>query len=342
MTTLPGEWAPQDGVLAAWPADHTDWRSHLAEAEDCYADLIGAIARFEPVVLLVADETVEERARSRLQASSHPIEFLQVPYDDTWVRDSGPITVLRDSQPAWCDFRFDAWGGKFPHQQDDRLVGRLHGFSRFSHLPLQRFDYVLEGGAIESAGDGTILTTSGCLRARHPHRSLEELENLLRESLGAVRVLWLDHGYLAGDDTDGHIDTLARFADPETIVYQACDDPGDVHFGPLRLMAEQLGALCTPGDRSYRLVPLPLPGAKLDASGERLPAGYANFLILNGAILMPTYADQADESAAAALATAFPDREVVGVDCRALITQGGSLHCATMQLPAGSFGHKLR
>ncbi len=196
---------------------------------------------------------------------------------------------------------------------------------------------ILEGGSIESDGRGTILTTAECLlsRNRNPHLDRGGLERELSQRLGVDRVLWLEHGYLAGDDTDSHIDTLARLAPDDTILFVACDDRTDEHYGALACMRTELERLRTRDGRPYRLLPLPWPQARFDEEGQRLPATYANFLVINGAVLVPTYDDPADAAALAAVEQAFPDREIVGIDCLPLILQHGSLHCVTMQLPKG-------
>ena len=195
-------------------------------------------------------------------------------------------------------------------------------------------DFALEGGAIETDGAGTLLTTWQCLHERHPDASREELSAKLCVWLRQDRVLWLDHGYLEGDDTDAHIDTLARFAAEDAIVFQACDDASDSHYAELNAMADDIATLRTRDGQPYRLFPLPWAQPILD-NGRRLAASYANFLIVNGAVLMPAYGDPADAKAAEVMQAAFPDREIVQIDCRPIIWQNGSLHCLTMQLPAG-------
>ncbi len=325
-------------MLLAWPAAHTDWRDELDTVRECYRRLIAEIGAHQQVMLVVpsADQEALELPETRFGVRTVPL-----PYDDTWVRDSGPLTAHGDDGSlVWLDFRFDGWGGKFEARNDDALVSALAARLRSTeHGPLptiERFDWVLEGGAIETDGRGTLMTTSRCLRAREPALSLEAIEQRLLTSLGLSRVLWVDHGELDGDDTDGHIDTIARFADEETIVHQACDDPEDPHFPALAALAAQLGGFETADGHPYRLVPLPLPDPVCSASGARLPAGYANFLIINDAVLVPTYDDAADQLAIDRLTSAFPDRRIIGVNCRVLIEQGGSLHCATLQLPAGT------
>ena len=338
---FPAEWEPQSGILLAWPHAGTDWAERLAEVEETYIALVAAITRFEPAVVCVPDDDVEAYARARLASARVPMDrvrFVQADYDDTWLRDSGPVTLVPDGDaggaPCLLDFRFTGWGGKFEASRDDALVQGLRDSGIFSKNTSQTIDFALEGGAIETDGAGTLLTTWRCLHERHPSASREALSERLASWLRQDRVLWLDHGYLEGDDTDAHVDTLARFAAPDAIVFQDCDDPDDVHYVELMAMAAELAALRTAGGQPYRLFPLPWPRPITDGN-RRLAASYANFLILDGAVLMPTYGDPADAGAAEVMQRAFPDREIVQVPCRPLIWQNGSLHCLTMQLPAG-------
>jgi agmatine/peptidylarginine deiminase len=333
---FPAEWEPLSGVILAWPHAGTDWAPRLAEVERAYVALVSAVARFEPVLLCVADAQVEARARELLagHVDEGRVTYARLPYDDTWLRDSGPITLHEGERFRQLDFHFTAWGGKFESGRDDRLVEGLQDQGRFQHAIRERVEFALEGGAIETDGDGTLLSTWRCLHERHPDRTREDVEGVLRESLRQDRVLWLERGYLEGDDTDAHIDTLARFASREAIVYQGCQDPSDSHYGELQAMAAELAELRTRDGQPYGLFELPWAQPILD-EGRRLAASYANFLIVDGAVLMPRYGDVADDKAALVLAQAFPDREIVQVDCRPLIWQNGSLHCLTMQLPQG-------
>ncbi|VXB55738.1 Agmatine deiminase [Luteimonas sp. 9C] len=336
---FPAEWEPQSAILIAWPTEDTDWAARLGEVEDTYIALVAAITRFQPVVICVPDEDVQSYAYVRLASNRIDmarVQFVEADYDDTWLRDSGPISLRRDDATfVLNDFRFTGWGGKFDARQDDQLVGHLHAAGVFTDAAQRReIDFALEGGAIETDGAGTLLTTWRCLHERHPEVPRDVLTSRLSDWLAQDRVLWLDHGYLEGDDTDAHIDTLARFAPDDAIVFQACDDPADPHHAELQAMADEIAALRTRDGAPYRLFPLPWARPVLDA-GRRLAASYANYLILNGAVLMPAYGDPADAAAAAVLAQAHPGREIVQVPCRPLIWQNGSLHCITMQLPTG-------
>ena len=340
---FPAEWEPQSAILIAWPHEGTDWEERLGEVENTYVALVAAITRFQPVVICVPDDDVETYAEMRLRSNRvdmDKVRFVQLPYDDTWLRDSGPITLVSGTghggaaEFTLLDFRFTGWGGKFEASHDDALIEALDTRGVFRRAAREEIDFALEGGAIETDGAGTLLTTWRCLHERHPEASREDLAERLCGWLQQERVLWLDHGYLEGDDTDAHIDTLARFAPDDAIVFQACDDPTDSHFAELQAMAREIATLRTDTGQPYRLFPLPWPKPITD-NGRRLAASYANFLIINGAVLMPAYGDDADDAAAGVLAQAFPGREIVQIPCRSLIWQNGSLHCLTMQLPEG-------
>lgn len=334
---LPPEWAPQSSVMLTWPRADGDFARHFAAVEENFVRIAVAISRQQALHINYGQEPRELRARLQLAgARVDRVRIFQVASDDVWARDHGPITVLRDGRPVHLDFGFNGWGGKFEAAQDDALTRRLAELGAWNGVPVETQDFVLEGGAIEVDGHGTLLTTERCLLAptRNPHLDRAAIEAFLKPRLGLSRVLWLRHGDLLGDDTDGHIDTIARFCDAHTIAYQACDDRADAHHADLAAMQEELRALRDPRGQPYRLVPLPLPAAMHDEDGQRLPAGYANFLILNGAVLVPVYGAPQDEAALAALRPCFPGREVIGIDCRWLIRQYGSLHCVTMQIPA--------
>jgi agmatine/peptidylarginine deiminase len=337
---LPAEWEPQDGVMLTWPHEQGDWRPFLPEVEPVYVALASAISERERLVVCVLDEQHRRRVRSRLDAAGVATGRAQLciaPSDDSWTRDHGPLTVCDGGAPRLLDFRFNGWGGKYPAERDDRISATLAAAGVFGATPFEAVDFVLEGGAIESDGNGVLLTTSSCLLApgRNPRFTRAQIEQRLAELFGLRRVLWLEHGHLEGDDTDGHIDTLARFCDAGTIAYVRCEDPRDAHYPALAAMEQELMALRDMQGEPYRLVALPWPAAKRNAAGKRLPATYANFLVINGAVLVPVYRDPADRAALERIAQCFPGREAVAIDCLPLIQQYGSLHCITMQLPAG-------
>ena len=319
----------------AWPAQHTDWANRLDQARNTYWHILSVIGKFQPVVLLVPHQDVAHEIMKQWR-QPNTLTPIVCHYDDTWVRDSGPISAVNArGQLAWLDFRFNGWGGKFDAENDDRIVAQLHNHPQFMSIHCEYRDWILEGGAIEVDGEGSVLTTASVFRQRFPDRSLDESRNRLMAELGCDQVLMLENGDLEGDDTDGHVDTIARFCDPWTIAYQGCQDPTDSHYESLLAMRGELESLRSRDGTPYRLVELPWPGAKF-ADGQRLPAGYANFLILNDAVLVPTYDDPADAAAMDCLRQAFPSRTMVGVPCLELIRQGGSLHCATMQLASGA------
>lgn len=341
MRRLPAEWEPQSGVMLTWPHAGTGWSSHLDSVESLYADLATLITRFEPVLIVCRDREHLDRVRTLslgAGADSTRLRFAIAPSNDTWARDHGPIGVLTGPEaPRMVDFSFNGWGGKFLADLDDRITGRLADAGVFGNCQRETSGLVLEGGAIETDGDGTLLAVTRTLAdpRRNPDRSRAAIERELTARLGIRHFLWLEHGVISGDDTDGHIDTLARFCDPRTLCYARCLDPNDADYAELAAMERELQALRDPQGKPYRLVPLPCPAPTFDEDGRRLPAGYANFLIIDGAVLLPVYDDPADSEAQSILTDLFPGRVVLPLDCRPLIRQGGSLHCITMQLPAG-------
>lgn len=334
---LPAEWEAQDGILMAWPHDGTDWAYMLDDVRPVFIEIIRQVTRFERVLLTApnAANAIDILAVAGIDLSK--VMVCELPNNDTWARDFGPITVSYNNQPVLLDFGFNGWGLKFPANHDNLLTARLKGLGAF--VPnLKAIGLIMEGGSIESDGLGTILTTSECLLSpnRNPQLDKSEIEQAMASLLGARRVLWLNHGWLAGDDTDSHIDTLARICPDNTIVYQACDNSLDEHFQGLKQMEEELKSFKSPDGSPYRLIALPWPKARFDDQAHRLPATYANFLVINGAVLMPTYGDREnDDKALACIGLAFPGREIIAIDCLPLIEQHGSLHCVTMQLPAG-------
>jgi len=334
------EFAPQSGVMLTWPHPDSDWKNLLADVEPVYIAIARAICAREPLLVICLDDAHRAAVARQLDAAGIAPSARQLvlqPTNDTWVRDYGPLSVQRDGQTVLQDYAFNAWGGKYGSSLDDAVTGALCRAGVFGRTPCERHERVLEGGSIDVDGAGTLLTTARCLLAetRNPALGKAGVEAWFREQFGIEHVLWLEHGELAGDDTDSHVDMLARFCDTGTIAYTSCTDLRDPHFAALDAMECELRRLRTRDGTPYRLVPLPIPAPIHDAAGQRLPASYANFLTINGAVLLPVYADHADPVAAQALAGCFPGRAIVPIDCRALIGQFGSLHCATMQLAAG-------
>ena len=332
------EWHPQWGVLLAWPHPDTDWSANLDAAEACYAQIVNAISAREHVLLLCHDAAHQAHIERYLGDSEQRLQhvhLIQCPYNDTWARDFGFITVQKDGKALLLDFTFNAWGGKFDASLDNGVNARLLSLPLLASNTLETHSLVMEGGSLETDGQGTLLTTEICLLNpnRNPTLDKATIEEQLRASLGVERVLWLANGHLEGDDTDAHIDTLARFADAQSIIYMSCDDPHDSHYPALKAKEAELQALRQTNGEAYRLFPVPMPTAIYDDE-RRLPASYVNFLIINGAVLLPIYGDErTDAIAIAQTQAAFPNHEIVAIDCKALIAQNGSLHCVTMQIP---------
>lgn len=331
---LPAEWEPQSAVQLTFPHKDTDWADVLEEVLPCFLQIAETISRFQKVLILCND--MEETNALVEHGNLKNIKFMAVASNDTWARDHGGITIIENGLPIILDFVFNGWGLKFPADKDNLITRHLYNRGLFN-AGILHGGIVLEGGALESDGLGTLLTTTECMLSpnRNPHLSKAEIEIHLKECFGLQRVLWLNHGYLAGDDTDSHIDTLARLCSSNTIAYVKCTDPSDEHYDALQKMEAELQQFKTLNGAPYQLVPLPWPDACFDAEGHRLPATYANFLIINGAVLVPTYNVPQDAAALQIISALFPERETIGIDCRPLILQHGSLHCVTMQYPQG-------
>ncbi|MDO5035851.1 MAG: agmatine deiminase family protein [Porphyromonas sp.] len=339
---LIAEWERQDAVLLVWPTEWMDWRDNLEEAVACYTSVAKTLLKYVRVII-VTDK--RERVWEHLEGE-YDHELIIVPdfyQNDTWVRDYGPLSIeYKEGGGALLDFGFNAWGLQFAANNDNRFCYNL-----FAHTDLfqdiepsyrSERDYILEGGAIESNGSDVILSTTSvlCEPNRNPLRSESEHLSEIAARIGNKRVYSLDIEAMEGDDTHGHIDTIARFVDPHTILYNYTADERDVHYGRLRQLRAELIELQERVPSIEKLVPLPLPNPIFNSYGDQLPATYANFLMTNDAVIVPIYGDPVmDEVALGIIADHCPGRVVEGVDCRALIEQGGSLHCATMQLPQG-------
>lgn len=338
---LPAEWAAQSGIWLTWPHEETDWAYMLEEVTETYIRLTYEIARRERVLIVhPRSHEIEAMLRERLpDAVRENITYFSAPTNDTWARDHGVLSVLGTGGWELVDCAFNGWGGKFPSEKDNALTRVLYEAGIIKGNYIDASDFILEGGSIESDGAGTILTTEQCLctSSRGEGRTRPFIEAKFKELFGTEHVLWLTHGHLEGDDTDGHIDTLARFCPGGVITYVKCEDPDDPHFDDLQKMEQELESLRDPEGKPYPLVPLPMAPVCLDPEdGHRMPATYANFLILPTAIIYPTYGDShTDETARKTLARLFPRFDLVGIDARPLIRQHGSIHCAAMQLPRG-------
>lgn len=333
---LPAEWVYQSGVQLTWPDAQTDWCDILDEVIPVYEEVAKAILKQEKLLVVCRDKNT---LPTFLLEPSERVLIHEMPINDTWARDHGALTNMEKGEPVLLNFRFNGWAMKFAAGHDNQITPNLYVQGAFRKgMPLLDYSYfTFEGGAIESNNKGCLLTTSECLlsKNRNEHLSRNEIEFFLKKCFHAEKVLWLDHGFLAGDDTDSHIDTLARFCNENTIAYVKCTDESDMHYEALKKMEDQLQQLTDQQNQPFKLVALPFPDAVYDEEGERLPATYANFLIINGAILLPVYNVPQDEEAIRVVAELFPSHEIVAINAVPLIKQHGSIHCITMQFPEG-------
>lgn len=336
---LPAEWHKQSLIQLTWPHEDTDWAYMLEEVKTCFLNIAREISIRQSLLIVTPKPEEVKKFLSEQYVNCDRILFAKCATNDTWARDHAFITLLKENDtPLLLDFCFNGWGMKFAANYDNRINKHLSQTKLLKGKYIDCRNFVLEGGSIESDGKGTLLTTTECLLSpnRNDTKSRQEIEAYLKEQFHLKQVLWLDHGYLAGDDTDSHIDTLARFCPDNTIVYVQCKDAEDEHYEALKAMEKELQSFHTPDGAPYRLLPLPMASPVYDEESERIPATYANFLIMNDAVLYPTYKQaENDGKAGNVLAEAFPGREIVGIDCCALIKQHGSLHCVTMQYPEG-------
>jgi agmatine deiminase len=336
MNGMIPEWERQEAVMLAWPHEDTDWKPWLARIRQDYVELAVAISTEAVPLILCRDE----REKAGILASLGDRCIFQprletVPYNDTWCRDYGPVSCRKDNKLVLMDFCFNGWGDKYDASLDNAVNRNL---SRIWQAPLQTLDYELEGGSIETDGEGSLLTTVHCLMESNRNTDFDRagVEQHVLGLLGLLRALWIGEGGLSGDDTDSHIDNLVRFCSPDTIAYLSCPDASDEHYNDLRLMAAQVQALRRADGSHYRCVPIDMPAPRLDETGKRLPASYVNFLVLNNSVLVPVFGCPEDARALDALAGCFPGRKIVPVPGGNLIRQFGGPHCATMQLPVGA------
>ncbi len=342
---FPAEWEPHDAIMLCWPHKNTDWAYMLDEVQRCYIEIAKAIVDNQERLIIISPECENVKNELKYHLSTDRIDqmvlFLTAETNDTWARDTCAISTQLGDTTIINDFKFNGWGLKFAADKDNLITHTivrtttLFENCRYSN----HLNFVLEGGSVESDGNATILTTSRCLLSpnRNGGSGKSEIEEQLKSALGAKKILWLDHGFLEGDDTDSHIDTLARFAPDDTILYVGTQDKDDIHFKELAAMKKQLASFTSATGKPYKLVELPLPGPIFDKEGNRLPATYANFLIGNGFVLVPTYNQPTNDKAALKIIeNVFKGYKIVGIDCTPLIKQHGSLHCATMQLPKDS------
>ena len=341
---LPAEWHRQACVQLTWPHEDTDWRPYLDDITETFVQIAKAVAHYEPLVIAAKypDAVCADLAESLSAEEMQNVSIYECDNNDTWARDHAFITLIPTHDAAeqlpcrLLDFRFNGWGEKFAADKDNRINRTLFAKGVFKGERVDYDDFVLEGGSIESDGRGTVLTTSVCLMAPHRNQPLTqaEVEAVLKERLCARKIVWFDHGQLIGDDTDGHIDTIVRLCPNNTLLYVGCDDENDAQYADLKALETQLTTATDADGKLYRLLKLPMPDALYD-DGDRLPATYANFLVLNGAVVVPTYAQETNDAQALSLvAEAFPGYDIIGIDSRTIVRQHGSIHCLTMQYPA--------
>ncbi len=336
---FPAEWHPQQAIQITWPHKGTDWAWIINEAQDFYCKLANTILALQDLIISVPDESLKTELETAFKHSKFQCHIYICLNNDTWTRDHGPISVFSNGSLHSQDYVFNGWGNKFEASLDNQITSTLFKEGAYGSATLTSYDLVLEGGSIESDGEGSILTTKQCLlnKNRNPSYSQSNIEALLRKQLGCENVLWLEHGDLIGDDTDAHIDTLARFIPNNGIIFQGCQNPVDEHFSDLNKMKKQLCTFQNTQGQLYNLFELPLPNAIYEDFGtqnqQRLPASYANFLILNKTVLLPIYNVPQDTLAIKVLSEAMPEYDIIPVDCTLLIRQYGSLHCITMQIP---------
>ena len=365
---LPAEWHRQACVQLTWPHEDTDWLPYLDDITETFVQIAKAVAHYEPLVIAAKhpDAVCAELEESLSAEEMSNVRIYECDNNDTWARDHAFITLIptvgcngihvggaavsaapteqtvRDcgkNAVVSCrllDFRFNGWGDKFAADKDNLINRTLYARGVFGGERVDCDDFVLEGGSIESDGRGTVLTTSVCLMApnRNQPMTQAEVEQVLKERLCARKIVWFDHGQLIGDDTDGHIDTIVRLCPDNTLLYVGCDDENDPQYADLHALEQQLKVATDADGKPYRLLRLPMPDALYD-DGDRLPATYANFLIINGAVIVPTYAQETNDARALALvAEAFPGYDIIGIDSRTIVRQHGSIHCLTMQYPA--------
>lgn len=327
MKRLIAEFEEQSFTQIIFPHAKSDWAEYLQEAQETFINIINAITKYQEC-LVVCDDSQSVKSRF---SDTQNLYFVEYETNDTWARDCSALCIEEDNTTKMLDFTFTGWGEKFEASKDNAMSSAI---KRCYDKELKKVDLILEGGAVETNGVDTILTTSECMLNKNRNASLkkDQMTKKLQEEFGMSRILYLNHGYLAGDDTDSHVDTLARFIDENTIMYVQCNDESDEHYKELKLMQEELQAFSQTYD--FKLIPLPMSDACY-FEGERLPATYANFLFVNGAVLVPIYGVKQDEEALEIFRKTFPTKEIVGINCFSLIKQHGSLHCVTMNFAAG-------
>ena len=340
---LPAEWEPQSAIMLTWPRQDGDFaragNDPLLAAEVSLLKIAALASRQQRVLLIIEDRPMATRLRTLIEeAGGSPgnLDFIEAPADDIWARDHGPLTLIGEGRPLLLNFRFDGWGKKFPANRDNAINETVHGAGGFGQAEMLSFDQVLEGGAIESDGAGTLITTRRWLKRCCPAPLiLTKYIDFISQLFDIKHFIILENGEIRGDDTAGHVDMLVRFANMETLLYQSCEQRDDPHYRSLQALATELRALRRKNGQAFAVHPLPFPGKITGPQGKRLPASYANFLLTDRQVLVPAFGSPADDEARELIARFFPDRQAVSIDCLPLINEGGGLHCAAMQLPAG-------
>ena len=326
-TRLPAEWEKQEYIMLVFPSTKSDWKHSIDDIRNSYILLIKTIIKYQKCVVLCDNKALLKQ----IFPQSRNLQFIQLETNDTWIRDFGAICIYKNDELKILNFKFNAWGEKFDYQKDNAINTKLKE-KNFFKLPMKNIDFVLEGGSIDTNGRGTLLTTQNCIfhKNRNPLLSKEEIIKTLKKYFGAQKIITLQNGSLIGDDTDSHVDTLARFLNVDTIAYTKCYDTDDTHYMSLKKMEDELK------ETSFNLVALPLPSAKFFLQ-ERLPATYLNFIFINSALLVPTYKDKNDKIVLDILQNFFPNKDIIGIDASIFIREHGSLHCATMNYFLSTF-----
>ncbi len=327
MKRLIGEFEEQSFTQIIFPHEDTDWKPYLKEAQKNFIDIIDAVIKYQKCLVVCSDIS---SVKSHFKPHEN-LHFIEYKTDDTWARDSSALCVETDTGIKLLDFEFTAWGDKFEASKDNLMSRNI---AKYYSKDLESIGFILEGGGIESNGENIILTTSACMLNKNRNAELDavEITQKLNSLFGATQILYLNHGYLSGDDTDSHIDTLARFISKNQIMYVKCEDKKDEHYEELKLMEEELKLLSKEHD--LELIALPMPSA-IYFQEERLPATYANFLFVNGAILLPIYGIKEDKEAINLFKRTFVHLNIIPINCEILIRQHGSLHCVTMNFASG-------
>ncbi len=335
---LPAEWEVQSAILIAWPYKMGDFGDQFESAEETFQLIANTISKRQRLIILCKNHNHQKYIEDLLNSSEN-IHFLHISYNDIWVRDTAPLTIKKNNEYYFLNFQFNGWGKKYPFLDDNAINTGLFNSGLFPNIRIKSFNFVLEGGSIESDGKGTLLTTRQCLLNdnRNPNFTKNQISLILKNEFGVSQILWLDQPALEGDDTDAHIDTLARFCPENVIIYSSCDNPDDIHHSRLKAMETKLKSFSNAEGKPFDSLPLPLPDPIYNKSGQRLPANYCNFLIINNAVLLPVYNDPKDNLAYQQISSCFPTHEIIKIPCTSLIQQFGSLHCMTMQFPEKVF-----